>query len=67
MRRIDFTVAGQLPDGEKLYELRIEGKLIQEGLTIDEVIRRINRSDEEALGETHMSLPEDLRPRHSRR
>ena len=67
MRRIDFTVAGQLPNGEKLYELRIEGKLIQEGLTIDQVVRRICREDEECLGERSMTLPEDLRPRHSRR
>lgn len=66
MPEIEFTVSGER-GGEKLYALRINGKLIEDGLTIDEVIRRINRNDEECLGERHSRTPEDIRPRHSRR
>ena len=54
-------------EGEKLYALRINGKLIEDGLTIDEVIRRINRNDMECLGERHCQTPETQMPRHSRR
>lgn len=67
MPDIEFKSTGVDGQGEKLYELRIGGKLIEEGLTIDEVIRRISRDDEARLGEKHMRLPEDLRQRHSRR
>ena len=66
MPDIEFSVSGER-EGEKLYALRINGKLIEDGLTIDEVIRRINRNDMECLGERHCQTPEDLRPRHSRR
>ena len=66
MPDIEFTVSGERC-GEKLYALRINGKLIEDALTIDEVIRRINKDDEECLGERHCQRPEDIRPRHSRR
>ena len=66
MPEIEFTVSGER-GGEKLYALRINGKLIENDLTIDEVIRRINRNDEECLGERHCQRPEDIRPRPSRR
>lgn len=65
---IKFTVTGADPNtGEKLYSLRINGKIVADGLTIDQVVRRIGREDEEELGERHIQLPEHLQPRHSRR
>lgn len=66
MADIEFTVSAER-DGEKLYALRINGKLIEDGLSIDEVVRRINRADEEALGHRHIDTPEDKLPRPSRR
>ena len=61
---IEFTVSA-VHGGEKLYALRINGKLIEDDLTIDEVIRRINRDDEECLGEKHCPHMEE--PKKSRR
>lgn len=66
MPDVEFTVSGER-EGEKLYALRINGKLIEDGLTIDEVIRRINQNDMECLGERHCQTPETQMPRHSRR
>ena len=66
MPEIEFSVSGER-GGEKLYALRVNGNLIEDGLTIDQVIRRIAREDSEELGEKHLTLPEDLKPRHSRR
>ena len=66
MSEIKFTVNGEC-GGEKLYELRVNGKIVSRGLTIDEVVRLINRADEEALGGRHITTPEDRAPRHSRR
>ena len=67
MPEIVFTVSGAHPDtGEKLYSLRIGGKIIEDGLTIDQVICRISREDK-SLGEKHITLPEDRLSRHSRR
>ena len=54
MAAIEFRVTGTRPDGEKLYRLSIHGKPIKDGLTIDEVIREINRRDELRLGEDHV-------------
>ena len=50
---IRFTATGYLPGGEKVYRLIIDGKIIRDGLTLDEVVRAINRRDEERLGELH--------------
>jgi len=66
MHDIEFTVS-DVRDGEKFYALRINGKLIEDNLSIDEVIRRIAREDADCLGERHMTLPENLKSRHSRR
>ena len=66
MSEIEFTESG-MRGGEKLCELRVNGKIVSSGLTIDEVVRLINRADEEALGERHITTPEDKMPRHSRR
>lgn len=66
MSEIKFTVSGER-GGEKFYELRVNGKIVSSGLTIDEVVRLINRADEEALGERHITTPEDRSPRHNRR
>lgn len=68
MSELIFNVSGTHPDtGEKLYSLRVNGKIMEDGLTIDQVIRRIGREDSEELGERHLTLPEDLKSRHSRR
>lgn len=66
MSETKFTESG-MRGGEKFYELRVNGKIVSSGLTIDEVVRLINRADEEALGERHITTPEDRSPRHSRR
>ena len=60
---IKFECHAKRPDGEKLYRLVIDGRVVREGLTIDEVIRAINardeeseainRRDEDRLGEDH--------------
>lgn len=67
MPDIEFSVCGVNKAGEKLYTLRVNKKIVGEPMTIDEVVRHINRADELTLGERHMTLPEDLKPRHSRR
>ena len=64
---IEFSVCGVNADGEKLYTLRVNKKIVGEPMTIDEVVRQINRADELSLGERHMNTPEDRLPRHSRR
>ena len=50
---IKFECHAKRPDGEKLYRLVIDGRVVREGLTIDEVIEAINRRDEDRLGEDH--------------
>lgn len=50
---IKFIRQGYRPDGETLYRLVIDGEIVREGLTLDQVIRAINRRDEERLGEEH--------------
>lgn len=68
MSEIKFTVTGaDANTGEKLYSLCINGKIVADGLTIDQVVRRIGREDEEELGGRHMQLPEHLRQHYSRR
>ena len=44
---IKFECHAKRPDGERLYRLIIDGQVVREGLTIDEVIEFINRSGEE--------------------
>lgn len=48
---IKFTRQSVRPDGEVLYRLEKDGEVLREGITLDEVIRAINRMDEESLGE----------------
>lgn len=67
MPDIEFSVCGVNADGEKLYTLRVNKKIVGEPMTIDEVVRHINRADELTLGERHIDTPEDRLPRHSRR
>lgn len=50
---LEFKITGTRPDGVKLYRLEIDGRIVREGLTIDEVIEAINRADEESLGARH--------------
>ncbi len=64
---IKFEHSGFNAAGERLYDLVIEGKIHASGLTIDEVVYRINRTDEECLGELRINCPEEFLPRHSRR
>ena len=42
---IKFEQTGRRPDGEKLYRLIIGDKVRREGMTLDEVIAEIHRSD----------------------
>lgn len=51
MTTLKFEQDGALADGEKTYRLVIDGKTVSEGLTLDQVIRAINKRDEEKLGE----------------
>ena len=67
MPDIEFSVCGMNADGEKLYTLRVNKKIVGEPMTIDEVVRQINRADELTLGERHMTTPEDRLPWRSRR
>ena len=50
---VRFEKHGSLPDGEALYRMWLDRDPVREGLTLDEVIRSINRRDEEKLGEDH--------------
>lgn len=50
---IKFECHAKRPDGESLYRLIVDDKVVREGLTIDEVIEAINRRDEESLGADH--------------
>lgn len=42
---IRFEQTGRRPDGEKIYRLVIDDRVIREGMTIDEVIAEIHRDD----------------------
>ena len=50
---LKFVKTGKNTAGETLYRLLIDGRAVRDGLTLDEVIRAINRRDEEKLGEDH--------------
>lgn len=50
---IKFEPCGADPEGGKLYRLIIDGKIVREGLPLDEVIRVINARDEKSLGADH--------------
>lgn len=50
---IKFECHAKRPDGERLYRLIIDDKVVREGLTIDDVVEAINRRDEDRLGEDH--------------
>lgn len=49
---IRFEQTGARADGEKLYRLVIGDEVRREGMTLDEVIAEIHRSDE-SIGEQH--------------
>lgn len=50
MPSLKFEQMGfRVDDGERLYRLVIGGRTVREGLTIDQVIKAINRADEERL------------------
>jgi len=49
---IRFEQTGRRPDGEKLYRLIIGDEVRREGMTLDEVIAEIHRSDEQ-IAEEH--------------
>ena len=53
---IKFEQTGRRPDGEKLYRLVIDDEIRREGMTLDEVIAEIHRSDE-SIGEQHGPRP----------
>lgn len=54
---IKFEQTGRRPDGEKIYRLVINDRVIREGMTLDEVIVEIQREDEENLGARHTPRP----------
>ena len=43
---IKFEQTGRRPDGEKIYRIVIDDRVIREGMTLDEVIAEIHRSDD---------------------
>lgn len=47
---IKFTRQSVRPDGEALYRLEKDGEVLRENITLDEVVRAINRMDEERAG-----------------
>ena len=49
MAKIVFECTRTRADGVKLYRLVIDGAVVREGLTLDEVIEAINRQDEDQL------------------
>lgn len=49
MERVRFERDGRSADGETVYSLWIDGRLIERGLGIDEVVRRIADRDEAEL------------------
>ena len=49
MAKIVFECTGVRRDGARLYTLALDGVVVREDLTIDEVIEAINRRDEESL------------------
>ena len=64
---LKFERDGTLPDGEKTYRLVIDGVESAAGLTLDQVVRAINRRDEEKLGEEHGTKIPDGAPVERRR
>jgi len=61
---IKFEQTGRRADGEKLYRLVIGDEVRREGMTLDEVIAEIHRSD----GEDHtVRLPAAERRRTARK
>lgn len=50
---IKFECHAKRPDGESLYRLVIDGRVVREGLTIDDVVEAINDRDEKSLGADH--------------
>ena len=53
---IRFEQTGRRPDGEKLYRLVIDDRVVREGMTLEQVIAEIHRSDE-SIGEQHGPRP----------
>lgn len=41
MKRVNFSMTGELPDGTPIYDLYIGGELKAERIPLEEVIRRI--------------------------
>ena len=66
MQKIVFKKAGQSDDGDALYNLWIDGALIQENLTIDQVVEHIAGADPDR-SPPKIRTPEDLRGKMQRR
>ena len=49
MPDLKFEAYAVRDDGEKIYRLIIRGQAVREGMTLDEVIEFINRSDEDGV------------------
>lgn len=51
--RLKFEKHATRADGEPLYRLLLDGKVVHEDMTLDQVVESINRRDEEKLGDDH--------------
>ena len=67
MEKVVFKKSGVSADGDALYDLYIGGKLVREGLTMDEVVERICGSAEPDRNPPQIRTPEDRRGRLQRR
>lgn len=66
MQKIVFRKAGQTEDGDALYNLWIDGALIQENLTIDQVVEHIAGADPDR-GPRRIQTPEGQRRKMQQR
>ena len=67
MEKVVFKKSGVSADGDALYDLWIGGKLVREGLTMDEVVKRICGPEEPDRNPPQIRTPEDRRGRLQRR
>lgn len=63
--RIKFVKTRE-EDGCSLYDLIIDGEVVESGLDIQQVVERINARDED-IGERHTRTPEKPRKPFSKR
>ena len=57
--RVQFKRAGMTGEGDAIFDLWIDGAPVERGLTIDEVVRRINESEANDRSPEPIRTPED--------